>query len=177
MNAPTIRGLLAEFANADALLSAVRRAAGRGYRLDAYTPFPVEGLADALGFRATALPLIVFLGGVLGGLGGFALQWYSAVMDYPINSGGRPLDSWPAFIPATCALVILGASFAAVFGMLLANGLPRLRHPLFELDEFRLSTRNRFFLALEAGPEGADWIAAEGLLNDVGALTIWRVAP
>lgn len=177
MNAPAIRGLLAEFANADALLAAARQLAGQGYRLDAYTPFPVEGLADAIGFRVTALPLLVFLGGVLGGLGGFGLQWYSAVIDYPINSGGRPLDSWPAFVPATCALLILGASFAAVFGMLLANGLPRLRHPLFELDEFRLSTRNRFFLALEAGAEGADWAAAEALLGELHALSVWQVAP
>jgi hypothetical protein len=90
------------------------------------------------------------LGGILGGAGAYFLQWYAAVVDYPLNIGGRPLHSWPAFIPATFELTILGAAVAAVIAMLALNGLPRLYHPLFEVDEFELASRNRFFLCLPA---------------------------
>lgn len=142
-------GLLGEFASAEALLEAVRAARRSGYvRLEAYTPFSVEGLAEALQLRPNRVPLIALLGGIIGGAGGFFLQWYSAVIDYPINSGGRPLNSWPAFIPTTFELAVLAAALAT-FGTLLAlNGLPRLRHPLFEVAEFDLASRNRFFLCI-----------------------------
>jgi hypothetical protein len=144
-------GLLADFPSAEALLAAVRAARESGYRqLEAYTPFAVDGLAEALALRRTRVPLLALIGGVLGGVGAFALQWYSAVVNYPINSGGRPLNSWPAFIPATFELAVLGAALATFFGMLALNGLPRLRHPLFDVPEFDLASRNRFFLCIRS---------------------------
>ncbi|HJW23734.1 MAG TPA: DUF3341 domain-containing protein [Rhodocyclaceae bacterium] len=167
-------GLLAEFPTADLLLAAARAARARGHALEAYSPFAVEGLDEAVGFTRNAMPLVTFLGGLLGGLGGYGLQWYSAVIDYPINVGGRPLDSWPAFIPATFALTILGAALAAVVGMLAANGLPRLRHPLFDIREFDLASRNRFFLCLRPGEAGLDLPAARTFLTEQGALAIWE---
>jgi hypothetical protein len=142
-------GLLAEFADADALLAAASAARAAGFRrLEAYSPFPVEGLGEALGFRRSAVALATLIGGVIGGVTGFVMQYYSAVIAYPINSGGRPLNSWPAFIPVTFELAVLGAAFAAFFGMLLMNGLPRLWHPLQQVHEFDLASRNRFFLCI-----------------------------
>lgn len=149
---PPCYGLLAELSTADALLEAVRKAREQGYRqIEAYTPFSVEGLADALALPPTRVPLITLIGGIIGGAGAFFMQWYSAVVSYPINSGGRPLNSWPAFIPATFELAVLGAALAAFGGLLILNGLPQLRHPLFEVDEFHLASRNRFFLCIRAG--------------------------
>ena len=127
-------GLLAEFETADALLAAAREAYAEGYReMDAYSPFPVEGLAEAIGFKKTRVPLLVLISGITGGLTGYVMQYYSAVWSYPINVGGRPLHSWPAFVPITFELTVLFAAFAAVFGMLVMNGLPRFYHPVFNV--------------------------------------------
>ena len=146
-----VYGLIAEFADDKALVDAARRARAAGYRrVDAYAPFSIEGLSDALGFRRDRVALITLLGGIVGGMGGYFLQWYSAVIDYQINSGGRPLHSWPAFIPPTFEMTVLGAALAAFFGMLILNGLPRLVHPIFNAPEFDLASRNRFFLCIEA---------------------------
>jgi len=146
-----VYGLVAEFADDKALVDAARRAHAAGYRkVDAYAPFSVEGLSDALGFRSDRVALITLLGGILGGIGAYFLQWYTAVIDYPINAGGRPLHSWPAFIPATFEMTVLGAALAAFFGMLILNGLPRLVHPIFNTPDFDLASRNRFFLCIEA---------------------------
>lgn len=151
------RGLLVEFASADALLDAARRAHDAGFtRAEAYSPFPVEGLAEALGFHKNRVAFVTAIGGILGGVSTYLLIWYSAVVDYPINVGGRPLDSWPSFIPPTFEITILGAAFAAVIGMLAMNGLPRLRHPLFDMPEFDLASRNRFFLWLPADDPAYD---------------------
>jgi hypothetical protein len=150
MNGP-LYGLLAEFATADALCAAARAARAHGYaEVEAYAPFAIEGLGEIVGLRRNHVPLLTLLGGILGGAGTYFLQWYSAVVDYPINVGGRPLHSWPSFIPATFEITVLGAALAAVVGMLAMNGLPRLHHPLFEVEEFELATRNRFFLCLPA---------------------------
>lgn len=144
-------GLMAEFRSADALVRAAKRAREAGYaRPEAYSPLPIEGLAEALGFRRTRVPLLVLLGGIAGGVTAFAMQWYSAVISYPLNIGGRPLNSWPSFIPPTFELTVLFAAFAAFFGMLALNGLPRLMHPVFNVPDFDLATRNRFFLCLRA---------------------------
>ncbi len=146
-----IYGLMAEFANAEDLLAAARRAHTVGYRrMDAYTPLPVEGLAEAIGFHRTRIPSIVLLGGLAGCLGGFALQYWAAVIDYPINVGGRPLNSWPAFIPVTFELTILVAALLAVFGLLALCRLPMPYHPVFNVPRFELASRNRFFLCIEA---------------------------
>lgn len=144
-------GLLAEFPSAESLCAAARHVRTHGYtRAEAYSPFAVDGLDEVLGMDRNWVAPATLLGGLAGGAGAYFLQWYAAVVDYPINVGGRPLHSWPAFIPATFELTILGAALAAVLVMLLQNGLPQLYHPLFEIDEFELASRNRFFLCLPA---------------------------
>ncbi len=151
LEAADVYGVLGEFASAEALLDAAHATREAGYRrTDAYAPFPVHGLADALGARATRLPLIVLLGGICGGVLGYLLQYFCAAVDYPLNIGGRPPHSWPSFIPVTFELTILGAALSAVLGMLALNGLPRPHHPLFNVPEFSLASQNRFFLCIEA---------------------------
>jgi hypothetical protein len=144
-------GLLAEFPSAEALCAAAKEARAHGYtHAEAYSPFAIDGLDEVLGAPPDRTAPAALIGGVLGGAGTYFLQWYAAVVDYPINVGGRPLHSWPAFIPATFEMVILGAAVAAVLAMLVQNGLPKLYHPLFEVEEFELASRNRFFLCLPA---------------------------
>ena len=151
MSGPGVYGLLAEFPSADALCAAARHARANGYtRVEAYSPFAIEGLDDIVGAGKGWIAPLTPLGGILGGAGTYFLQWYAAVVDYPIDIGGRPLHSWPAFIPATFEITILGAAVAAVLAMLVLNGLPQLYHPLFEVEEFELASRNRFFLCLPA---------------------------
>ena len=148
---PPLYGLMAEFESPAELLDAAGRAYEEGYRrMDAYTPFPVHGLAEALGFRRTRLPLLVFFGGIAGCVGGYYLQYWISAIDYPLNIGGRPLNSWPAFIPVTFELTILVAALAAVLGMLALNGLPMPYHPVFNVPAFERATRNRFFLCIES---------------------------
>jgi hypothetical protein len=169
-------GLLAEFATADALLDAARRARERGFRhIEAYAPFAVDGLDKAVGFSRNRVPLVALLGGLAGGIGTYFLQWYAAVIDYPVNVGGRPLHSWPSFIPPTFELTILGAAIAAVIGMLVMNGLPRLHHPLFNVPEFDLATRNRFFLCLVARDPQFDGEQAKKFLQDLQPLLVREV--
>lgn len=143
-------GLLAEFDSAEQLVTAARSLHDAGYRrLDAFTPYPVEGLAEALGFTRTRLPLMVLIGGIVRGLSGFALQWWTATQAYPLNIGGRPLNSWLAFIPVTFEATILVASLTAVLGMLALNGLPRPHHPLFAVAGFERATSHGYFLFVE----------------------------
>jgi hypothetical protein len=175
MSAP-LYGLLAEFPSADALLAAARAARAHGYaRFEAYTPFAVEGLAELAGLARDRVPLLTLLGGIAGGAATYFLQWYSAVRDYPINVGGRPLHSWPAFLPATFEITILGAALAAVIGMLALNGLPRLYHPLFAVPDFELASRNRFFLCLPARDSAFDAARSGELLRGLGALLVREV--
>ena len=154
---PKIYGLMAEFDSPETLLEAARRAFAAGFRkMDAYSPFPVEGLAEAIGFHRSQIPLIVLIGGIVGCLGGFYLQYWVSVIDYPINIGGRPLNSWPSFIPVTFELTILIAALSAFFGVLALNGLPMPYHPVFNVERFELASRNRFFLCIEATDEAFD---------------------
>jgi len=163
-------GLMAEFASPETLIEAARQAHAAGFRrMDAYAPFPVEGLAEALGFHGSRVPLIVLIGGILGCLGGFLLQYWVAVIDYPINIGGRPQHSWPAFIVPTFELTILGAAVAAVFGMLALNGLPRPHHPIFNAPNFALASRDRFFLCIEAEDPKFDLEKTAKFLESFGA--------
>ena len=144
-------GLMAEFDHPEDLVEATRHAYERGYRMmEAYTPFPVHGLPDALGFEHNKIPAVVLIGGIVGGLSGFFMQYYSAVLSYPIDVGGRPFNSWPAFIPITFEMTVLFAALAAVFGMLGLNGLPRPHHPVFNAPNFALASRNRFFLCIQS---------------------------
>lgn len=148
---PPIYGLLAEFADVSSLVRAVHKARDAGYRkVDAFTPFPVEELSEALEAHDRRLPLLVLLGGIAGGIAGYLLQYWSATIAYPINIGGRPLHSWPAFIPVTFECTILGAALMAVLGMLALNGLPKPYHPVFNVPRFALSSRDRFFLCIQA---------------------------
>ena len=175
MKAP-LYGLMAELASADALKDAAQRARAAGYAdVEAYAPFPVEGLDEAVGFQGSRVPLATLLGGIAGGTGGFFLQWYAAVIDYPINIAGRPTDSWPMFIPATFEMTVLFAALAAVVTMLVANGLPQLRHPVFNAREFQLATRNRFFLCLRADAAGFELAEARRFLKALQPLKIVEV--
>ena len=148
---PPIYGLVAEFDNPTELVAAIRRVREEGYRkFDAYTPFPIEEVAEAMHVHDRRLPLIVLLGGIAGGLGGYSLQYWCSTIAYPINIGGRPLHSWPAFIPITFETTVLVAAISAVLGMLALNGLPMPYHPLFNVPRFALATRDQFFLCIEA---------------------------
>jgi hypothetical protein len=176
MSKPTIYGLMAEFTSPEALLAAARRAYTEGYRrMDAYSPFPVEGLAEAIGFRKNLLPLIVLLGGIAGAAGGFYLQYWISVADYPLNIGGRPLNSWPAFIPVTFELTILLAALSAVLGLLALNGLPMPYHPVFNVERFELASRNRFFLGIEARDPIFDRETTRRFLEDTGPHGVYEV--
>jgi len=149
-----IYGVMAEFEHPKQVLEAARRAHTEGYRrMDAYTPFPVEGLAEELGQRSNAVPLITLLGGIAGGLGGYFMQWYSMGMLYPFNIGERPRNSWPMFIPITFELTVLIASFSALIVMLALNRLPEPHHPVFNTPGFERATIDRFFLCIEARDE------------------------
>jgi hypothetical protein len=148
---PTVYGLLAEFDTPNALVHAAHRAYADGYRrLDAYSPFPIEELSEALNFRRTRMPLVMFFGGLLGCVGGFLMQYWCMAVSYPINIGGRPLNSWPAWIPVTFELTVLISALSGVFGLLGLCGLPRPHHPLFAVPGFARATRDRFFLCIEA---------------------------
>ena len=166
-------GLMAEFERPEALVAAARKAREAGYtRMDAYSPYPVEGLADALKFKGTMVPLLVLIGGVIGCIGGFMMQYWISGSYYPINVGGRPLNSWPSFIPITFELTILVAALSAVLGMLALNGLPQPYHPVFNVERFALASRDRFFLAIESGDPKFDVDETRALLKELGAKEI-----
>jgi hypothetical protein len=142
-------GLLAEFEDPTALVHAIRATRSAGYRkIDAYTPFPIEAVSEALDVHERRLPALVLLGGILGAAFGYGLAYWTSVIDYPINVGGRPLHSWPAFIPVTFETTVLGAALSAVLSMLALNRLPMPHHPLFNVPRFALSTNDRFFLCI-----------------------------
>lgn len=166
MSEHTTWGWMAEFATADELLAAARRVREAGYEhAEAYSPFEVEGLADALGFERNNVSLYTFIGALAGAIGGYFMQWYSAVLDYPVNIAGRPFNSWPMFMPVTFELAVLCGAFAAVIAALGGSGLPRLRHPVFNAADFDLATRNRFFLCLRSDDPAFDAERAPQLLD------------
>src|SRR5258707_4151984 len=142
-----VYGIMAEFDGPDKILAAAKAAYAAGYRrMDAYSPLPIHGLSEALGNPQTKLGWIVLAGGLTGCFGGFALQYWASVINYPVIIGGKPLNSWPAFIPVTFECTVLFAALSAVFGMLALNGLPQPYHPCFNVDRFEHATQDRFFL-------------------------------
>ena len=146
MKRDPIYGTMAEFDSAQALVDAANKTHAAGYRkIDAYSPFPVEGLADAVG-APHDVPLVVLIGGIIGGLTGYLMQWWMAAVDYPLNIGGKPPHSWPAFIVITFEMTILFAGISAVLGMLALNGLPMPYHPVFNVARFSSASKDRFFL-------------------------------
>ena len=144
-------GFLAEFADPETLKECIRRARREGFKcIDAYTPFPVEGVSEELGIHHSAVPGIVLVGGLIGGLSGAFMQWYSSVFDYPLNIGGRPFNSWPSFVVITFELTILFAGLFGALGMLAFNDLPKPHHALFNEPSFDRVTQDRFFFCIEA---------------------------
>jgi hypothetical protein len=173
-----IYGFMAQFDDPEDLLTATRKTVAAGYkRIDAYTPFPVEGLSASLGIRNTRLPLIILGGGITGAVVGYAMQYYAMVIDYPLNVGGRPLHSWPNFIPITFELAILFAAFAAVLGMFALNGLPEPYHPVFNVPDFELASRSHFFLAIEARDPKFDRSETRRFLESLQPVSISEIRP
>jgi hypothetical protein len=171
-------GLMAEFDDPNALVAAARRARDAGYRrMDGYSPFAIEELGEALGMHQTYVPLLVLIGGVLGACAGFGLAYWVSVIAYPINVGGRPFNSWPAFIVPTFETPVLFAALTAVLGMLALNGLPKVYHPVFNVPRFALATRDRFFLCIEARDPQFDLHATRRVLEGLGAREVTEVVP
>ena len=170
---PPLYGIMAEFENPTDLVAAAQKVYSLGYRrINGYSPYPIEELSEAIGFTKTSLPLIVFIGGLIGGLSGFFMQYWIEVIDYPINVGGKPTNSWPAFIPITFEMTVLFAAFSAVLGMLILNKLPQPYHPVFNLPNFALATRDRFFLAIEANDAKFNHAEVVDLLKSLNAVAV-----
>lgn len=171
MSGGRLWGLMAEFATADELLVAAEAARESGYRrIEAYAPFHVEGLAEAVGFARNRVAPITFVAAVFGGALGYFVQWYSAVVDYPLNIGGRPLHSWPMFVPVTFELTVLFGALAAFLAAVVGNRLPDVSHPVFGTPDFDLAMRNRFFLCLRADDPAFDARRSAAWLDDRGPL-------
>ncbi len=174
---PAAHGLMAEFDNPTALVEAANRARLQGYtQMDAYSPMPIPELDAALGIKKTKLPLIVLTGGILGGLGGYSLEYWSSVIAYPMVIGGRPFHSWPQFIPVTFETTILGAALSAVIGMFVLNQLPQPYHPVFNVPEFARASRDRFFLCIESTDPRYDREATRTFLDGLHPLGVSEVA-
>jgi hypothetical protein len=173
---PRLYGFIAEFPDAEQLLEAVKRSRAAGYQvMEAYTPYPVEGLVEAIGHGPSRVPLLVLIGGILGAAGGYGLQYWASVIDYPLNIGGRPFHSWPAFIPPTFESAILVAGIAAVLGMLILNGLPMPYHPVFNVPRFALASRDRFFLMILRRDPQFDATRTLEFMKTLGGSEVTRV--
>lgn len=174
---PGLHGLMARFDGPDQLLTATEKVREEGYReIDAYTPYPIEDLSEMVeDHRRSKVPLVTLVGGIIGGLTGFFLQYWTQVYVYPMNVGGRPHNSWPSFIVVTFEMTILFAALSAVVGMILLNGLPRPYHPVFNVEGFDAASRDGFFLVVQAEDPEFERGRTEELLNRLNAREVWEV--
>lgn len=176
MKRTAIYGLMAEFDTPTGLVEAARETFAAGYKkIDAYSPFPIEELAEAIGFRRNNVPLVVLIGGLLGGLSGYLMQYWISAVSYPVNVGGKPYHSWPAFIVVTFEMTILFAGMAAVFGMLALNGLPMPYHPVFHVPRFAFATKDRFFLIIFSSDAKYDASGTRSFLESLHPRSISEV--
>ncbi len=176
MKPPAIYGLMAEFDTPDAVVAAARRTHAAGYKkIDAYSPFPIEELWEAIGFHHNRVALVVLIGGIIGCMTGYGLQYWVANIAYPINVGGRPLHSWPSFIIVTFELTILFSVLSAVFGMLALNGLPMPYHPVFNVPRFSQATKDKFFLVIFSSDDKYDGTGTRAFLQSLSPTAIEEV--
>lgn len=172
----SIYGVMAEFETPEELIAATERAREAGYRqMDAYTPFPVEGMSEALAIKDKKVPLIMLLGGLFGCTAGFLFQYYCMVVDYPLNIGGRPLLSWPLYIPVTFEFTIFCAAFSGIFAMIILNGLPQPYHPVFNAPNFERASTDRFFLCIEATDPKFELAGTREFMQTLGAQQVSEV--
>jgi Protein of unknown function (DUF3341) len=173
---PKTYGLLAEFDSATAIVDAARRARAAGFtKVEAYTPFPIHELDDALALPRTKLPWLVLAGGIIGMLAGFGLEYWASVIAYPFNIGGRPYASWPAFIVPAYETTILFSALTAAIGMIALNGLPQPYHPLFNAPQFSNASGDRFFLCIETADPRYDATATRQFLQGLHPLGVTDV--
>ncbi len=173
---PPQYGLMAEYTTPEAVLAASTRAHESGYRrMDAFAPYPVEGLAEALGHTHRRLPFAVLAGGIFGGTGAYFMMWYASVVSYPLDVAGRPYHSWPSFVPITFELTVLFASFGALAAMLIMNRLPKPYHPVFNVEAFLRASQDRFFLCIECGDPLFDPDATRRFLEETDAVAVHHV--
>lgn len=176
MRRTPIYGLMAEFDTPDHVVLAARRTYEAGYRkIDAYSPFPIEELAEAIGFHRNGVPLVVLVGGLLGCFSGYLLQWWINTISYPVNIGGRPLHSWPAFIIVTFEMTILFSGLSAVFGMLALNGLPMPYHPVFNVPQFDRASKDKFFIVIFASDRNYDAVGTRQFLEGLNPTSVAEV--
>jgi hypothetical protein len=176
MKRDPIYGMMAEFDTPAALVEAAKRTYQAGYeKIDAYTPFPVEGLAEEIGFHRDEVPLVVLIGGIVGGLTGYLMQYWMSAVAYPLNIGGKPYHSWPAFIVITFEMTILFAGISAVFGMLALNRLPMPYHPVFNVPRFTRASRDRFFLVVFSSDVKYDPAATRQFLESLDPRSVSEV--
>jgi hypothetical protein len=176
MKDPRIYGLLAEFDSVDTVITAAHRVREAGYRkVDAYSPFPLEELSEAIGFEKNGVALVCLVGGLLGCTGAYILQWWVNTISYPVNIGGRPFHSWPSFIIVTFEMTILFSGLSAVFGMLALNGLPMPYHPVFNVPRFDAASRDRFFIIIFSSDKNYDSVRTRTFLEGLNPLSVSEV--